>query len=88
MIRAETTTVYRANGRRYLTLRAAANAAVRGRLASVCDCDYCDHPEMPGCPTEHLACPYHNGSERALKIARRLARIYVAAYRAQKAGAA
>lgn len=82
MIRAETTTVYRANGRRYLTVRAAATAAARGRLQDKCYCDYCDHPEMPGAPTEQLPCEYHNDSPRAQKIIRRLARTYLQAFRA------
>lgn len=82
MILTETTTVYKANGRRYLTLRAAATAAARGRLQDRCECDYCDHPEMPGAPTEYLPCSYHNNSERAQKIIRRLARIYLQSFRA------
>lgn len=81
MIRAETTTVYRANGRRYLTIRAAANAAARGRVQDKCYCDYCEHPEMPGAPTEYLPCEYHDNSPRAQKMMRRLARIYLQAFR-------
>jgi hypothetical protein len=84
VIRAETTTVYKAGGRRFLTLRAAVNKAVRDRLRDKCECDYCDHPEMPGCPTEDLPCKYHDNSERAQKIRRRLGRLYIAAFRQSK----
>lgn len=80
MIKAETATVYRAGGRRYLTLRAAASAAAREKIAHNCDCDYCDHPEMPGAPTEDLPCKYHNGSEHAQKVHHRLTRIYLRAF--------
>jgi hypothetical protein len=79
MITAETATVYRGGGRRYFTKRAAIAAEARAKLKTRCDCDYCDHPEMPGCPTEHMPCRYHDGSECADKILRRLTRVYSAA---------
>jgi hypothetical protein len=74
----ETATVYRGGGRRYFTKRAAVRAEARAKLKERCDCDYCDHPEMPGRPTEDLPCKYHDGSERADKILRRLTRLYMA----------
>jgi len=77
MIQIETATVYRGGGRRYFTKRAAVVAEARAKLRERCDCDYCDHPERPGCPTEQLPCQYHDGSERAEKILRRLTRIYM-----------
>lgn len=76
----ETATVYRGGGRRWFTKRAACRAEARAKLKSRCDCDYCDHPEMPGCPTEDLPCQYHDGSERAAKILRRLSMVYFRAY--------
>lgn len=79
IVRAETATVYRGGGRRYFTKRAACRAEARAKLREHCDCDYCDHPEMPGAPTEHLPCRYHDGSESAQKILRRLTRIYAKA---------
>lgn len=87
MIKSENATVFRAGGRRYLTLRAASMAAVRSKLREKCECDYCDHPEMPGCVTEHFPCHYHDDSERAQKITRRLGRLYVRAFRATKEAA-
>jgi len=85
VIRAETATVYRAGGRRFLTLRSAVRGAVRKKLREKCECDYCDHPEMPGCPTEDFPCKYHDNSDRAQKIARRLGRMYVTAFRQARA---
>ena len=79
----ETATVYRGGGRRWFTVQAACRAEARAKLKLNCDCDYCDHPEMPGCPTEDLPCQYHDGSERAAKILRRMTRLYVAAWRAR-----
>lgn len=73
----ETATVYRGGGRRYFTKRAAISAEARAKLRERCDCDYCDHPEMPGAGREHLPCQYHDGSERAYKILRRLTRLYM-----------
>lgn len=79
MIAVETATVYRAGGRRYFTKRAACIAQARAKIKQRCECDYCDHPEMPGCPTEYLPCEYHDDSARASKIMRRLTRIYMKA---------
>jgi hypothetical protein len=79
---AEQATVYRGGGRRWFTLRAAAHASAKAKIKERCDCDYCDHPEMPGAGREHLPCRYHNGTEFSEKVLRRLSRIYVAAYRA------
>jgi len=87
MIRVETATVYKAGGRRFLTLRAAVRKAVRERLSEKCECDYCDHDELPGCPTEDLPCKYHDNSERAQKIQRRLGRLFVTAFRQSKEAA-
>jgi hypothetical protein len=87
MITAESTTVYKAGRRRFLTLRSAVKSAIRQKFRDNCECDYCDHDEMPGCPTEHLPCRLHDGSKRAEKIARRLGRIYVTAFRASKEAA-
>lgn len=81
----ETATVYRGGGRRWFTKKAACRADARARLKEGCECDYCDHPEMPGAGREHLPCHYHDGSERATKILRRLTRIYIAASSAKKA---
>ena len=80
----ETATVYRGGGRRWFSLKAACNAEARARLKKNCDCDHCDHPEIPGGWREDFPCRFHDGSERAAKILRRLARIYLAA--ARKAG--
>ena len=79
----ETATVYRGGGRRWFTMRAACRAEAKAKLKSKCDCDYCEHDEMPGCPTEYFPCQYHDDSERAAKILRRLTRAYVAAWRAR-----
>lgn len=84
MIRTESAIVYKAGGRRFFTLKAAVRRAVRERLRANCECDYCDHPEMPGCPTEDLPCKYHDNSPRALKIERRLSRLYLADFRKNK----
>ena len=78
-VTSETATVYRAGGRRYFTKRAACIAQARAKIKERCECDYCDHPEMPGCPTEYLPCEYHDDSARAAKIMRRLTRIYMKA---------
>lgn len=77
----EVATVYRGGGRRWLTAKAACRAEARAKLKTRCECDYCDHPEMPGAGREDLPCGYHDGSERADRILRRLTRLYVAAYR-------
>lgn len=87
MISVETAKVYRAGGRRFFTLRAAAVGAAREKIRANCDCDYCDHSEMPGCPTEHLLCRYHDGSAHAEEVMRRLANLYMRAYRASRARA-
>jgi hypothetical protein len=84
VIKTENATVYRAGGRRYLTLRAASMAAARSKVRERCACDYCDHPEMPGAGREDLPCRYHDGSESAEKIMRRLSRLYLNAFRATK----
>jgi hypothetical protein len=81
VIQAEAATVYRAGGRRYLTARAAAGAAARSKIKERCACDYCDHDELPGSPREDLPCSYHNGSERAEQVLKRLTRIYLRAFR-------
>lgn len=78
----ETATVYRVGGRRYFTKRAAVAAEIRKKLKERCECDYCDHPEMPSCHTEDLPCGYHDGSDRAVKIIRRLTRAYMKAVHA------
>jgi hypothetical protein len=75
----ETATVYRGGGRRWFTKKSACRAAARAKIKEKCYCDYCDHPEMPGCPTEDLPCQYHDGSDRAAKILRRLTNIYMRA---------
>ncbi len=82
MIRAETVTVYHGGGRRWFTLKAAARREAGAKLKERCTCDYVDHPEYG---QEDLPCGYHDGSERAAKILRRLARLHVAAYRAAPA---
>jgi hypothetical protein len=69
----ETATVYRGGGRRWFTKKAACTAEARARLKADCGCDYCDHE---GYGRENLPCQYHDGSERADKILRRLAAIY------------
>lgn len=79
LITKETATVYRGGGRRWFTKKSACRAEARARLKQDCACDYCDHPEMPGAGREDLPCQYHDGSERAAKILRRLARVYYAA---------
>lgn len=85
-ISTETATVYRGGGRRWFTRQAACRAEARAKIKERCECDYCDHPEMPGCPTEDFPCRYHDGSERAEKILRRLSRKYLAAALARKEG--
>lgn len=84
LISTETATVYRAAGRRYFTLRAAAVAQARAKLRENCECDWCDHPEYPGAPREDLPCRYHNGSTHGDEVLRRLANLYMRAYRAAR----
>lgn len=74
----EQATVYRGGGRRWFTLAAACRADARIKIKSRCECDYCDHPEMPGAGTEHLPCSLH-AHDRYPKILRRLTRIYLRA---------
>ena len=76
----ETATVYRGGGRRWLTPQAACRAEARARLKVDCECDYCDHPEMPGAGREDLPCSRHR-PDRYPKIVRRLTRLYIAAWR-------
>ncbi len=82
MISTEAATVYRGGGRRWFTLKAAAGAEVRAKLKTRCECDGPEARFIPGYPP--VTCCYHNGSDRAAKIKRRLTRIYMAAYRATK----
>lgn len=84
MISVETAKVYRAGGRRFFTLRAAAVGAARAKLHANCDCDYIDHE---GYGRQHLSCHYHDGSEHAEEVLRRLANLYMRAYRASRARA-
>lgn len=80
MIAIETAKVYRGGGRRYFTLKAAVKAEARKKINSrklTCECDYCDHDELPGCPREDLPCRLHG--ERFEVAYRRLTRIYMAA---------
>ena len=78
MVIIETATVYRAGGRRYFTKRAACTALARTKLKERCECDYCDHDELPGSPREDLPCSLH-AYPRHEKIMRRLTRIYMKA---------
>ena len=77
----EQATVYRGGGRRWFTLKGACSAEARAKIKERCECDYCDHPEMPGAGREDLLCQYHDGSVRATEILRRLTRVYMVAYR-------
>lgn len=77
-IQADPAVVYRGGGRRYLTLLAACTAEARWKIKSNCLCDYVDHE---GWGREHLPCSYHDGSDHAEKMLRRLARLYMRAYR-------
>lgn len=81
-VTASTATVFRGGRRRYFTLKAAVRAEAKAKIKMHCFCDYCDHPEMPGAGREDLPCKYHDGSPYAMKVLRRLSRIYLAAYRA------
>lgn len=77
-VTSETATVYRFGNRRYFTKRAACTARARAKLKERCECDYCDHDELPGCPREDLPCSLH-AYPRNEKIMRRLTRIYMKA---------
>lgn len=81
-VRTSTATVFHGGGRRFFTLKAAVRGEAKAKIKTRCDCDYCDHPEMPGAGREDLPCRYHDGSDFAVKVLRRLSRVYLAAYRA------
>lgn len=78
MIATETATVYRFGRRRYFTKRAACAAQARAKLNERCECDYCDHDELPGSLREDLPCSLH-AYPRHEKIMRRLVRVYMKA---------
>lgn len=83
MIRASAATVYHGGGRRWFTLKGACSAEAKQRIRerkATCDCDYCTHEEMPGCPDEEFPCTLHG--DRYPVALRRLTRMYIAAYRA------
>jgi hypothetical protein len=85
-VTSESAKVYRGGGRRWFTLRAACRAEARAKMKARCECDYCDHPEMPGCPREDLPCSLHE-PDRYPKIVRRLASIYYRAATTSKPNA-
>lgn len=80
MVTAEAATVYRGGGRRWFTLAAACRAQAKTKIKDNCMCDYIDHE---GYGRQHLPCNYHDGSDHAEKVLRRLTRIYVKAYKEQ-----
>jgi len=78
----ESTTVYRGGGRRWMTKRAACNAAAKAKIKTRCECEKNDHGPMG---IEHLPCAYHADLDRFHKIVSRLARIYFKAMTAKDA---
>lgn len=73
MVTAETATVYRAAGRRWLTKQGACRAAAKAKIRTRCECERGDHITPP------CSCFYHADLERYEKIIRRLARMYAPA---------
>ena len=72
----ETAKVYKANGRRFLTKRAACRALAKQIINQRCECEP-DHRWGDGsCDlTPGVTCWYHKDPERLEKIIRRMARI-------------
>jgi hypothetical protein len=82
MIRVSTATVYHGGGRRWFSLKAAANAEAGAKIKARCDCDDGLISEMDrACGYYSACCQYHDGSDFAIKVRRRLARVYINAYR-------
>jgi len=78
VITTEQATVYRGGGRRWFSAKAAAAAEARAKIKTKCDCDTADD-DIYG--TIHLTCDLHK-PERYPKIVRRLARLYLAQFKA------
>jgi hypothetical protein len=72
----ETAKVYKANGRRFFTKRAACRAIAKQIINERCDCEPDDRWGDGSCDlTPGIICWYHKDPDRLEKIIRRMARI-------------
>ena len=73
----ETAKVYKANGRRYFTKRAACRALAKQIINQRCGCETGDADYFPGKGSGYpgMTCWYHKDQERLEKIITRMARI-------------
>lgn len=72
----ETAKVYKVNGRRFFTKRAACRALAKQIINQRCECEPGDAEYYPGkgCGYPGMTCWYHKDRERLEKIIRRMAR--------------
>lgn len=75
----ESAVVYRAAGRRWLTLRGACNAAAREKIKARCECESSEPGYSHGNGYPGYICQYHSDHDYYQRLIKRLARRYARA---------